>query len=145
MIQLHYLGGSSEITPFGNETVRTCGSEEAAWSPSPSHSDTSPGPPVGGAALPPAPRLAEDGESHVPNSLRSPRSGKDAGLVLCLRWHRTLLVCKECCLFWDGSLPPGRAVVHPGPWFIGIIRNREEIHAESTALPVSAGWLRGLE
>lgn len=42
MIQLHYLGGSSEITPFGNETGRTCGSEKAATGPAPSDLDAQP-------------------------------------------------------------------------------------------------------
>lgn len=71
MIQLHYLGGSSEITPFGNETVRTRSSEEAAPDTSPGDSDTVPGTPVGDAA-PPALGPSEDGENRLPNSLCIP-------------------------------------------------------------------------
>lgn len=74
MIQLHYLGGSSEITPFGNETVRTRSSEEAATGPSPSDSDVQPWDTRGRCSPPSALGLAVDGESRVPDSLRSLRS-----------------------------------------------------------------------
>lgn len=77
MIQLHYLGGSSEITPFGNETVRTRSSEEAATGPSPRDSDIQPWDTRGRCSPPSAPGLAVDGESRVPNSLRSLHSAPE--------------------------------------------------------------------
>lgn len=84
MIQLHYLGGSSEITPFGNETVRTGSSEEAATGPSPSDSDVQPWDTRGCCSPPSAPGLAVDGESRVPDSLRSAPKLEGCRISACL-------------------------------------------------------------
>lgn len=60
MIQLHYLEGSSEITPFGNESGGTFGSEDG---PAPSDQDTRPWDMV----AVPTPGEAVDGEIWVPS------------------------------------------------------------------------------
>lgn len=84
MIQLHYLGGSSEITPFGNETVRTRSSEAAVTGPSPRDSDIQPWDTRGRCSPPSAPGLAVDGESHVPDSLRSAPKLEGCRISACL-------------------------------------------------------------
>lgn len=72
MIQLHYLGGSSEITPLGNETGRTRGSEERGQAQHPVTRTPNPGtwwwcsPPSI-----PTPGEAVDGEIRVPSILYS--------------------------------------------------------------------------
>lgn len=102
MIQLHYLGGSSEITPFGNETVRTRSSEEAAPDPSPGDSDAIPGTPVGNAA----PLLRVHlGMVRTTSQTASAslQNWEDAGLVLLSSCYFLVL---QYFLFWGGSLPP---------------------------------------
>jgi len=79
MIQLHYLGGSSEITPFGNETVRTHSSEEVAVGPSPCDSDTQPRDTRGCHSPPSCPGSSCGWPEPCPKQPRQPAQHSEAG------------------------------------------------------------------